>query len=113
MSDIVERLNETVAMEPTHGVAPVLSAARDEIVRLRAEVDRAGVIVRERLDMLVELQAERDRLRDEADTLRAAINYALRPELGDGLVFLREWNEGDAAAMAELSEHRAALGDKP
>ena len=44
--------------------------------------------------------------KERADILVAAINYALTVA-DDGLEWLRDWNEGEPHAMAELELHRA------
>lgn len=44
----------------------------------------------------------------DADVLRHAINYAVDYP-GDGIVWLRDWNEGEPEAMQELDDYMLRL----
>ena len=45
-----------------------------------------------------------DKLQEAVDQLRAAIAYALDRPGGEGLEWLRAWNEGDQEAIDELDK---------
>jgi hypothetical protein len=110
VSDIVERLGNIPLYHGWGELSVIPEEARDEIVRLRAEVEEARANSmsnwgqRERAEAA---EAERDRLREALTLYREAVVIDVKME---GPRFMG----ANSSALKRAWDHdRAALGDKP